>query len=220
MFAGEGPSERSVTASAGSNLTAQNGSITGSTLIVDGSTVEVNEAQNWNSVQIINGGVLTHRAATLASDAKLILTTPSLVIDASSRIDVSGKGLGVNGATGRSGGSYGGRGGANRGVSNAQYGDIRNPLDFGSGGSGNGLGGGVVKIIADALQLDGEIRANGSNGPTNSNTGGGSGGAIWLDVTTLSGAGSVNANGGHGAYYQGAGGSGGRIAVHYGGEQF
>jgi len=68
-----------------------------------------------------------------------------VLVDASSKIDVSGRGylgnytLGnttTGGATGTSGGSYGGLGCSDGGSANAVYGDHRDPNELGSGGAG------------------------------------------------------------------------------------
>lgn len=60
-----------------------------------------------------------------------------------------------------------------------------------------GNGGGLVRIVAQTLQLDGIIKAN-RGSAMGDNGGGGSGGGIRIDVATLQGAGQINANGGEG----------------------
>jgi hypothetical protein len=96
------------------------------------------------------------------------------------------------------------------------------PEEVGSGGGQSqtpsypgGNGGGLVKITAGTLQVDGSIIADGGsainqNGYTN---GGGSGGGIKINVSMLSGNGTISAKGGA-STWAGAGG-GGRIAVYY-----
>jgi len=147
-----------------------------------------------------------------------------VTIDATSRIDVTGRGfLGgrqpgnpfagpgmtngfQSGSTGRSGGSYGGLGGSAAGVANGVYGEFRNPNELGSGGAADstffgGNGGGLIRIVAQNLQLAGTITADGARGVNtigSSDSGGGSGGAIRIDVGTLSGAGQIKAGGGSG----------------------
>ena len=98
---------------------------------------------------------------------------------------------------------------------NAVYGDYADPDDWGSGGtiglgSSSTAGGGLVRIVAATLQLDGQVLANG--GGTNDG-GGGSGGGIYIAVTTLAGSGMISAAGGGSPW---AGGGGGRIAVYAG----
>jgi hypothetical protein len=168
---------------------------------------------------------LSNCTITVPQGKALEIMTGGLLIDASSSIDVSGKGyaggytLG-NATTGasvtRAGGSYGGEGGLSSSGSSAPnevYGDYRDPAEFGSGGGDStyaGSGGGLIHIAADSLTLDGEIRADG----VSASYGGGSGGGIRLDVGTLSGAGTISATGGNAGSNWG-GGSGGRIAVYY-----
>ena len=185
------------------------------------------------TVTLANGAVLTHLAATSSQTYSLQLTvTSNLVVDAASRIDVSGSGylpgktLGntsTGGASGLSGGSYGGLGAAvsanlGVGVPNTAYGDYHNPNELGSGGAGGtpGVGGGLVRITAGSAQINGAILANGGGGGYYGG-GGGSGGGILLNVGTLSGVGTIAANGGGGGNDQqggGGGGGGGRVAVY------
>src|SRR5690606_18001868 len=162
-----------------------------------------------------------------------------LTISTNSRIDVSGRGyLGARsggnggnvgrtlgnttqgGSDRRNGGSYGGLGGLgsiNAGMINATYGSFRNPDELGSGGGSDngpaGNGGGLVRISAQQVSLDGQILANGGDGVTWG--GGGSGGGIKITTSTLRGSGLIQANGGRGSGATGAGGGGGRIAVLY-----
>ncbi|MCP4216952.1 MAG: hypothetical protein GY765_20045, partial [bacterium] len=124
------------------------------------------------------------------------------------------------------GGSYGGLGGryetdvTDLTVPNKTYGSLYQPFEPGSGGGGYDIdyddpgsnGGGVVRIVAEGMSLEGEILCNGGQ-IKNKSAGAGSGGSVWLDVTSLSGSGLIQANGGSGTN-RGAGG-GGRIAVHY-----
>ena len=178
-----------------------------------------------NDVSVLGGATLTHRAATSNAEYSLRMSVAdTLIVDASSKIDVSARGyqygrtLG-NTTTGaaktRAGGSYGGAGhrSSSNDTTNWAYGDFLNPNEVGSGGgnynSGGGSGGGLVRIAADQLQLNGSIRANGGSYPN-----GGSGGGIWLDVNTLSGTGTISAVGGNGSRFNGSGG-GGRVAVYY-----
>ncbi|GIW39488.1 MAG: hypothetical protein KatS3mg076_0065 [Candidatus Binatia bacterium] len=187
-----------------------------------------------------NGAVLTHPAATATTRSSLVLNiTGQLRIDGTSRIDVSGRGFlggrsgdntadegrtlgNVPGSTRRNGGSYGGLGGPGNvpGVSNPVYGDFRDPNLPGSGGASEGgaggNGGGVLRITADSLVLDGEIAADGGNG-VGRVAAGGSGGAIRIDVGTIAGAGTIHANGGegNGGGFEAGGGGGGRIALYY-----
>ena len=98
--------------------------------MIKGTTVAIDGPHNFDSVHLINGGVLTHTANTTTATHKLDLTvTEQVIVDATSRIDVSGKGYlagrttgntTVGGATGESWGQLrwlGARqGGSERGV--------------------------------------------------------------------------------------------------------
>ncbi len=211
----------------------------GQSIQVDGSTLTVNGTHTFANVILINGAVLQHSPTTGVKVNKLdIRVIDTIQIDATSKIDVTGRGfLGASqpgnirgfdgltvgfqiGSTGRSGGSYGGLGGRVDVGPNPIYGDIRDPNDPGSGGarlsSGppGGNGGGLIRIVAGTLQLNGTIKADGGS-VLGINVGAGSGGGIRIDVGTLSGAGSMAASGGTGASSGGGGGGGGRIAVFY-----
>ena len=110
--------------------------------------------------------MLTCPASTAIQMHKLeVEVSGPITVSPDSRIDVSGKGyvLGrtsgntTNGAvTGTSGGSYGGLGGSRGGSANAVYGDYATPEDWGSGGQ-EASGGGRVKLVAQGLQLDGQL---------------------------------------------------------------
>jgi hypothetical protein len=189
------------------------------------------------TIVLSNNSRLSHPAATLTAEYRLEITADTLTIDSTSAIDVSGKGYlggysgGNSSAYGRtlgntttggsyrlSGGSYGGLGYKNgTDQVNSIYGDFANPNESGSGGGGysswgsvypGGNGGGLVRIIAGSITLDGNIYANGGVSQYYS---GGSGGGIYIGTDILTGSGAIRARGGSGS---GAGG-GGRIAVYY-----
>jgi hypothetical protein len=136
-------------------------------------------------------------------------------------IDLDGKGYPRDKTVGFSGsnysdyysyadGSYGGVGGGYPdGSVDTVYGDY---TDVGFAGSGGNIfeGGGLLRVIASDLTVDGIIRANGSG--SSSSYGSGAGGGINLDVGSLSGVGQIEANGGPAVYYTG---SGGRISIVY-----
>ncbi|MFO0748288.1 MAG: hypothetical protein U1F43_21890 [Myxococcota bacterium] len=90
-----------------------------------------------------------------------------------------------------------------------------------NGGNANegGDGGGRVRLVTDALVLDGRIIANGArgyDGPAK-DSGGGAGGAVWITTGSLSGGGSIAADGAD-ATADNAGnspGGGGRVAIDY-----
>lgn len=164
----------------------------GHDIVVTDTTLTVDGPHTFNSVELVNS-VLTHSVAT----SKLSISAQTITVDATSRIDVTARGLLPSAAvTGFSGGSHGGPGGPYNGTTNATYGDLRAPIDCGTGGRGrNGRqsrGGGAIKLIANELNLQGQIIAHGQTyGETTPSAGGGSGGSIWLDVGVLSGAGDM-----------------------------
>jgi hypothetical protein len=187
----------------------------GKDVLIDGTTVTINGSHSFDSVQLIDGAVLTHSADTATASHDLDLTvTQQVIVDAASRIDVSGKGRLSGGET--AGGSYGGLGGgvvAIGGIGpNPVYGDYADADQPGSGGVDSGsahvaAGGGLVRLTAATLQLDGQLRADGG-----SDIAAGSGGGVYVAVTTLAGTGSISAAGGQSG--GDGGGGGGRIAVY------
>ncbi len=210
----------------------------GRTVQVNGRVLTVDGPHTFANLVLLNGATLTHSPTTATKANKLDITvTGTFQIDATSKIDLSGRGflggsasgnpfgargmtLGFQaGSSGASGGGYGGWGG---GSSNNIYGDFRNPNDPGSGGGtgssfSGGSGGGLSRIIAQTLNLDGSILANGGGGGC-CDAGGGSGGGVRIDVGTLRGNGQIRADGQEGkgrVNIGGGGGGGGRIAVYY-----
>lgn len=72
------------------------------------------------------------------------------------------------------------------------YGDLYEPVVFGSAGGGQtgGAGGGRIWLnVTDTLLLDGLLTAGGENGKSSSRHagGGGSGGSVWLHCNTITG---------------------------------
>ena len=214
---------------------------TGGVVIISNRTVTFSGSVRLHTLVLTNGAVLTHRAADLSrgpmGEPRLELTVTNLIIDASSRIDVTARGYlggrsaGNSGDQGRTlgnrsdggslrrcGGSYGGLGafGNTDQAVNSAYGSFRDPNELGSGGGSDGgaggSGGGLVRITAENIVLDGQILANGGTGGWLG--GGGSGGGVNINTDTLSGSGLIQANGGTGGGYAGGGG-GGRVAVYY-----
>lgn len=206
-------------------------------ILINNRTVTYTGTARIGRLVLTNNAVLTHRPTSLNAESRLELIVTDLEIDSTSRIDVSAKGyIGglttgnsrqtgatfgnttIGGSVRRNGGSYGGAGGfgsAERSV-NSVYGSFRDPNHPGSAGGSDtgpgGNGGGLLRIVADTLTLNGQIAANGSDGATYA--GGGSGGGIKITARTLSGGGSIRADGGSSASQSGGGG-GGRIAVFY-----
>ncbi|MFG1492288.1 beta strand repeat-containing protein [Halobacteriovorax sp. ZH4_bin.1] len=124
------------------------------------------------------------------------------------------------------GGAHGGNGGNGENATstaggNSPYGSLTAPITFGSGGgsSGNyrgGNGGGAIKIIADTVNVDGEIKADANAGAGASiyAAGGGAGGSIWITAnTSFTGTGNIQAKGGNSGGRGAGSGSGGRLSV-------
>lgn len=203
----------------------------GQNLVISGGAATVDGPHSFSSLAVLSGAMLTHSPTDPAAERRLELAiTDRLWIDGTSKIDVTGRGytdyytIGnttTGGATGSSGGSYGGLGVSVYGATNASYGDFRDPNAPGSGGGGDrdsaGSGGGLVRITAGSAAIDGSILANGGDGlDVNYRTGGGgSGGGILLDIGTLAGSGVISAGGGRGYASATGGGGGGRVAIYY-----
>ncbi|HAV61008.1 MAG TPA: hypothetical protein DCY13_01415, partial [Verrucomicrobiales bacterium] len=223
-------------------LDPTNGGDAAPVVVIDNRTVSFSGFAQFHTLILTNGAVLTHDQAGTGIGVNeprgLELVLTNLIVDPTSRIDVSAKGylggstalngiwqgrtLGNRSAEGsqrRNGGSYGGTGGfgSAEAYTNPSYGDFRDPNELGSGGGSDlgaaGNGGGLVRITAGAIELNGQVLANGGNG--GSWGGGGSGGGIKLVAQSLAGNGQLRANGGNAGGTQPGGGGGGRIALHY-----
>jgi len=174
----------------------------------------------------ISGGNISIHANNVEIEAGGMIYTTGLGY-------VTGKGPGAGAlgdyGDGAGGAGYGGRGGdGESGYSGGEaYGSYKEPVDFGSGGGNStawrpgGNGGGIVKINATIIEIQGEIKADGGAPPIltgGSYAGGGSsGGSIWLIADNITGTGNITANGGDGvdsSSADGGGGSGGRIAIY------
>ena len=139
----------------------------------------------------------------------------------------SGRTLGNSdngGSYGGGGGSYGALGGFNPapsgivygGFVGSTYGDPVNPNELGSGGgtifkrNSGSNGGGLVRVSAGSLELNGNIQADGESITCWGNNG--SGGGVRIVAGMVSGSGLISARGGvsNGC----SGGGGGRIAIY------
>ncbi len=215
------------------NAAITNGDLTyeGYDLEVDNCTLTVDGSHSFQSLVLTNAAVLTHPYTSTLEVHSLDLTIAgSLVVATNASIDVRNRGFvdyytsgnSTNrGATGGGGGSYGGLGYYESDWSPGWvYGDFRNPVEPGAGGAGDrdsgGLGGGLIRIAAGTLQIDGWVCANGEEGHDWAwrTGGGGAGGGIRLDAGLLRGTGLITANGGDKSLGTCAGG-GGRVAVYY-----
>ncbi|WP_233604970.1 IPT/TIG domain-containing protein [Corallococcus sp. AB030] len=200
-------------------------------IIIQGNnkTLRIDGAHTFRNLYVLSGATLTHSLQGVSGAKFLDLTVAQEVrVDSTSKIDVSGRGYlgawqGANAQpSGRTTGNvstgvvgYGGsHGGSGYQSLVPTYGDYRDPADFGSGGSGGatssapgGNGGGLLRLTAGSLRLDGTLQANGETTNGNSDRAG-AGGGIRVDVGALTGSGSIEAKG---ASY----GGGGRVAVYY-----
>ena len=127
-------------------------------------------------------------------------------------------GIGATSAYGSSGGGHGGHGGRGKhsSVVGRAYGDLYEPLRFGSCGGGpkSGSGGGVIWFnVTNVIHINGEVSANGARA-ADTDSGGGSGGSIWMHCYTIKGTGKIAVNGGAGGASSG-GGAGGRTSVYF-----
>ena len=215
----------------GAYLSVNNLQVPGN-LTIDGqdASLEVKDLSVTGSLNLLNGAILQSHSSTSSDYYGLSINASSITIDGTSRIDVNGKGSprgyrwsdqgprSVTSSENSSAGSYGGYG--NRGNSDIQevYGDFLNPNEFGSGGTGS-AGGGLIRLVAETLTLDGIISANGEDRNEHYS---GSGGGIYIDVDTFNfstSSGSISANGGSTSGHSYAGG-GGRVAIYYGSGNF
>jgi hypothetical protein len=167
--------------------------------------------------------------------------TGRLTVEAGARLDVTGIGYaggtvatptggapaGVAGSGLDAGGSHGGAGSPwnlASGPAGEVYDSVYSPYLAGGGGaldndnSGDGFGGGgIVEITAAEVQLDGEIRAKGTDDSDVGRAAGG-GGTVWIDAGQMSGAGLIDVGGGYARSCSGSRdvgvGGGGRVALY------
>jgi hypothetical protein len=161
-------------------------------LIIQNGAVGYGTTLNYGAITLKNRG----RLSTAFGTHDLSVTAPTIIVDKTSRIDVSDRGYaggnpndsahdyagktapGKTAATGGFGGSHGGAGGANSQPgkgdhAGATYDSVTKPTLPGGGGAGlypyMGIpGGGVIALHATTLNLAGVIAANGGSteGPT------------------------------------------------------
>jgi hypothetical protein len=214
-------------------------SLDGQDIVVDHATLTLAGSHTFASLQLVNGAVLTHEQANAGQLERAIrlVISGNLSVDASSRVDASGKGYrdlgtpgaGTHGAWSGGGGGHGGHGNVGGGNPAGQggraFGSLLAPDSLGgSGGEGDGdtrnAGGGLIHVeVGGTLTVEGAVRADGNAGLVN-NSGGGAGGTVFLKASTLGGNGTISANGAGGEWVDGGGGGGGRIALFYTNNQF
>jgi len=224
----------------------------GAALRVEGNAnVAAVDDLNLGDVTLADNARLSHPQTRTDAEQGLRITAGTITVGPTAGIDVSGLGylgqcvLGPNGTGGcfgagisfgntqsnslgafGGGGSHGGRGGNDSGVT---YGDMTAPFTLGAGAgytstsgcpADSSNGGGRVWITANALIVEGVIAANGADGytePANCASHGGGGGSVWIQTGSLDGDGLIMANGGAGGptHADSGGGGGGRLRVEY-----
>ncbi|MEI8061294.1 MAG: hypothetical protein WCG99_03315 [Candidatus Berkelbacteria bacterium] len=154
--------------------------------------------------------------------------TGNLTVNTGAKIDAKGQGYAIGYGEGKGaaigtlyggGGSHGGSGGVSEGGSlgGTKYDSTLFPAKLGSGGiiDGGGSGGGIIKISANQILVDGSLDASANAAIVRApkTASGGGGGTVYIKATSVSGAGTILANGGNAVGYSGGGG-GGRVAIY------
>ncbi len=195
----------------------------GSGATMELSNYSIDDPLTLDDLTIQAGGTLTHTANTNTQNHVINLIVDDMTIDATGKIDATGRGYaifsGPGAPTGSSGAGYGGNGGAgNSGTPGSSYGIRTYPIDLGSGGSGSAgaanYGGGAIKMqVNNDLNVNGTIQADASsNAGTSKN---GSGGSILINTKNFNGTGMITANGVQPINTSYGAGAGGRIAVYF-----
>ena len=208
----------------GASLTVDSLATSGS-VSLDSASLITDELTVGDTLSLANGSVVTSRATTSTTAHGLQIGASSVIVDATSRIDVTGKGYPGGYTSGFStysattaGGSHGGLGGSDTANMGEVYGDFRSPSTLGAGAGDaatGGTGGGRIRLVTDSLILDGSLSADGQGVESGVSSGGGAGGSVWVQVDGLEGSGSISANGGLGQGATLGGGGGGRVALYY-----
>lgn len=186
---------------------------------------------NFRNLTVTNNAALTVGSKyTTDSDGSGVEFNLSgnLTVDTGSSITAKGQGYAKNTGEGKGamngggnyggGGAHGGNGGrAEVGAAGVKYDSTLFPVKLGSGGvtTRGATGGGIIKITAADMTVNGNLDASASNptadGATNGS--GGAGGTVYLTCTSLSGSGTILADASNGTGYSGGGG-GGRVAIY------
>ncbi|HEX2832542.1 MAG TPA: Ig-like domain-containing protein [Thermoanaerobaculia bacterium] len=188
------------------------------TVIVQSGTLTIEGKHKFAKLAVLDGAKLTHAASDATTIRSFDLeVTGDVYVACSGSIDTSGRGFsgtrtwpGATASSGSAGGSHGGRGGRfdASNESGSTYGSVFEPNAPGAASANGGVGGGVVRISAASLTLDGNVLANG----TASNNTPGAGGSIALRASgTIRGKGQIRADGASAT----TGAGGGRIALYF-----
>jgi hypothetical protein len=179
----------------------------GNLIIENGGYLEFrrNLQKTFDSVTVKSGGVITSTNNSYSKSYYVGMVANDISVESGGLVHVNGRGyLAQNGpGAGFSGGGagHGGYGGLTSagGLGGVPYDDLKEPIEFGSGGGGScgGDGGGLIRLVANnSLTIDGSIEATGNNG--GGDCGGGAGGSVHLVTDHILGAGKVNVRGGDG----------------------
>lgn len=197
-------------------------------LSVDDALLVTEKVVVTNDVALSGSGVITTQNAVPESNRIYgvdISAGGQVSVAATAKIDVTGKGYASNDRTfpdsEQNSSRSSSHGGERRHFSGNTYGRFENASFAGSAGYGHssydGFGGGVIRIEAGTLVLDGSIDADGSSGWDR----GGAGGSVHIDVDVLQGSvdSSITANGGTSNYDSPSNqyytsGAGGRISIY------
>ena len=160
----------------------------------------------------VSGGTVTQTANSNSQVYRLSATVGgNLVVTAGAKITATGKGYSSGNFP--SGSACGVHGGSVNDLSKV-YGDLKHPVDIGSGGSSaNMTGGGAVHlVVTGAATVNGTVAAQPSQGSSGNQHG--AGGSIYLQAASVGGTGEITAAGyGSGGWTLRPDGAGGRIAV-------
>ena len=160
----------------------------------------------------VNGGLITQTTNSNAQTYRLSMTVGGNLVTASgTQITATGKGYSSGNCP--SGSACGVHGGSVNDLSKV-YGDLKHPVDIGSGGySSNMTGGGAIHLVVTGdATIDGLVAARPSQGSSGNQHG--AGGSIYLQAAAVNGAGEITAAGyGYGGYTLRPDGAGGRVAI-------
>ena len=163
-------------------------------------------------------GVVTMNHGGIYSSFAWIESEGLLSLDGTGFGPEDGPGKGASSLNAGSGAGHGGEGGLTASSSGGlPYDSVYSPHMFGSGGgNGQGMGGSggghLFWKVAQRLQVNGLLKAGGTDGQ-GANAGGGSGGSVLIVTTNMTGHGEIAVPGGAGTGL-GGGGSGGRVGIH------
>jgi hypothetical protein len=195
--------------------------VTGDLRVYGAGRVTVDQAQQTMTLNVA-GRLTVDLGGTIEADVKGLLGAPAAGLGGSgATLDPISLRVVPGASMGGAHASVTGRG------PKPAYGALVEPTSPGAGGARmydgvGGSGGGVLRITAGVLELNGQLSANGGNQESPSGSGyagGGAGGSVNLTVGSFLGSGVLSVNGGRGSTNNGSGderhGGAGRIKVSY-----